>query len=109
MNIAQIGSVAIALCISGEIFQNEAYKGLTGVLAGQGFTSQEIRDTIAGTDSVVFESGSPAIQAAAVRAITNAIDKVYIQAIAVGAIDIILGFVMKWEKLDFSPGAAMVG
>lgn len=109
MNIAQIGSVALALCISGEIFENEAFKNLTSALAGDGFTASQIRDTIAGTDSGVFKTGSPAIQRAAIGAVTNAIDKVYIQAIACGAVQIICGLLMKWEKMDFTPGAAMAG
>ena len=107
MNIAQIGSVAIAICVSGEIFQNEAYKNLSSALAGQGFTSQQIRDTIAGTKSGVFQTGSPAIQMAAINAVTGAIDKVYIQAIACGAVQIVCGLLMKWEKLDFTPGASL--
>ena len=105
MNIAQIGSVAISLAVSGQIFQNLAFQNLDRALQGHGFTESEIRDSIAGTKSAIFQSGTPQLQYAAVSAITNAIGKVYIQAIACGAVNILLGLAMKWEKLDFMPGA----
>lgn len=105
MNIAQIGSVAISLAVSGQIFQNLAFQNLDRALQGHGFTESEIRNTIAGTKSAVLQRGSPQLQYAAISAITDAIGKVYIQAIACGAVNILLGLAMKWEKLDFKPGA----
>ena len=99
VNIAQIGSIVIALTISGAVFQNIAFRNLEEALAGKGFSIQEIHGAIAGTQSAIFRSGTPEVRAAAVEAIIQATDKVYALVIAAGALVLVSSLFMKREKL----------
>ena len=99
INIAQIGSIVIALTISGAVFQNAAFHNLEEALAGRGFSVQEIHGAIAGTQSAIFRSGTPEVRAAAVEAIIQAMDNVYVLVIAAGALMLVSSLFMKREKL----------
>jgi MFS family permease len=99
INIAQIGAVVIALTISGAVFQNVAFHKLEEALAGKGFSVQEVRGAIAGTQSAVFRSGTPEVREAAVKAIIEAMDKVYALVIAAGALMLVSSLFMKRERL----------
>ena len=99
VNVAQIGSIVIALSISGSVFQNLAYKHLSAALAGSGFTADQIRSALAGTQSPIFQQSTPAEKAAAVAAIIKAMDSVFILVIAAGAVTLVSSVFMKREKL----------
>ena len=99
INIAQIGSIVIALTVSGAVFQNVAFQNLEEALAGEGFSVQEIHGAIAGTQSAIFRNGTTAVRVAAVEAIIQAMDKVYVLVIAAGALMLLSSLFMKREKL----------
>lgn len=99
MNHAQLGSIVIALSISGTVFQNTALSNLRTALAGSGFTEEEIASAVAGTQSIVFQRGSEAIKAAALRAIIQAMDNVFVLVITAGALVLVSSVFMKREKL----------
>lgn len=99
INLAQIGSIVISLTIAGSVFQNTAFKNLQIALAPYDIPLQEIRSALAGTQSAVFVSGNVEIKAAAIRAIVQAMDKVYALVIAAGAVSIVSALAMKREKL----------
>lgn len=85
INIAQIGSIVTALTIAGSLFQNQAVNYLSAALGGFDFTDSEVRDAIAGTQSVVFQRGSEEVRRLAVQAIIKAMDCVFVLMIAAGA------------------------
>ncbi|MCJ1419594.1 hypothetical protein MMC32_005949 [Xylographa parallela] len=98
-NVSQIGSIVIALVISGQVFQSGAYQNLHAVLGGQGFTDAEIHAAIAGTQSAIFNSIKPELRQLCVDAITSAMSKVYILVITAGAVTLVSSVFMKREKL----------
>ena len=98
-NTSQLGSTLIALVISGQVFQSYAFNGLSRVLAGRGYTSEQLRDAISGTQSTVFNSLSPELRAKAVDAVTSAISRVWVLGLAAGVVSLIIGPLMKKEKL----------
>ncbi|CAM1502484.1 Fc.00g044680.m01.CDS01 [Cosmosporella sp. VM-42] len=107
LNLSQLGFEMVSLLISGQIFQSLAMKNLTRVLNGLGFSQEDIRGAVAGTQSTLFASFSPVIQRHAVTAITNAMSQVYIISIAAGAITVICALLMRKERL-FPPTSAKI-
>jgi hypothetical protein len=99
INVAQLGSATIALAISGSVFQNISFSNLQQVLAGQGYSKDEIRTMISGTKSIVFQNLPPALKQATLECIVQAMSKVYILIIAGGSLIVISSIFMKMEKL----------
>jgi MFS family permease len=99
INLAQIGSIVISLTIAGSVFQNIAFTNLLAALAPFEVPIEEIRSALAGTQSAVFASGNAEVRAAAIKAIVQAMDKVYALVIAAGAVSIVSSLGMKREKL----------
>ena len=106
MNVAQIGSIVLALTIAGSVFQNVAIQKLSVALAGQGFTIEEIKGAVAGTQSVIFQQGSPEVKMAALKALIQAMDKVFALVIAGGALTVVSAIFMKREKV-FLPSVSL--
>ena len=98
-NVSQIGSTVIGLVISGQVFQSVAFRNLSSVLAGMGFSSEEIRSAVAGTTSVIFESLEGAVREEAVAAITGSLDMVFTLVIVAGGLTLFAGLGMRREKL----------
>lgn len=98
-NVAQIGSGAIALVISGQVFQTYAFQNLSSVLSGQGFSAEEIRAAIAGAQSTVFASIDPETTFLAIEALTSAMSRVYILTIVAGVVSVLASLLMRWERL----------
>lgn len=99
INIAQIGGIAIALTISGQIFQSVAFRNVAAALAGLNFTENDIRGALAGTESTLFNMISPDIRAKVIEGIVQAIAKSYTLVIAAGALTLIASMFLKREKL----------
>ena len=102
INVAQIGSVAIALSISGSIFQNLGFKRLQDALAPYNFTNSDIRLALAGTKSAVFSHSSEQIKELALGAVTRTISSIYGLLIAAGALMVVSALLMKREKLQLT-------
>lgn len=99
LNLSQLGFQLGCLLIGGQIFQSLALKNLTHVLHGLGFSEEDIKGAIAGTQSTAFKSLSPSLQKLAVAATTDAISRVYIISISAGAVTVICALLMKKERL----------
>ena len=99
-NVSQIGSTVIALVISGQVFQSVAFRNLSGVLAGLGFSEEEVHAAVAGTQSVVFEQLQGSLRVDAVNAITQAMGQVFVLLIVAGAVVLVSGVGMRREKLE---------
>ncbi|KAI1736260.1 major facilitator superfamily domain-containing protein [Xylaria scruposa] len=98
-NVSQVGSTAICLVIAGQVFQSVAFSNLVPVLAGYGYSTQEIRDAVAGTKSDLFAHLTGDLRELALIAVTDAIRKTYILVIAAGALGILASVGMKRERL----------
>ena len=99
MNVAQIGSTAIALSLADIIFQNVGFIKLRGALAGRGFSAEELRGVLAGAKSTILAGDDPDIQKLAVDAIVDTMGVIWIMVIVAGAVSIVSGAFMKREKL----------
>ncbi|RVX75729.1 hypothetical protein B0A52_00085 [Exophiala mesophila] len=104
-NSSQIGGAAICLAIAGQIFQSTAVRKLTVALAGNGFSSQEIRGLVAGTQSPLFQTLTDELRLKAVRAVTEAMQTTFALVAVAGATMLIAACCMKRERVT---GAAPV-
>jgi hypothetical protein len=104
INVAQIGSITIALSIAGSIFQNIGFLELSKVLRPFNFSDQELRNALGGVQSGILE-GNDTIRELALDAIVKTISKIWILVIAAGALCLISGAVMKREKLQLEDAA----
>jgi hypothetical protein len=99
INVAQIGTIAISLSIAASIFQNRGYINLREALQEYGFSEQELRGALAGAQSAVLMGGDSLAKAKAIAAIVKTLDSVWILTVVAGAVSLLSGVAMKWEKL----------
>ncbi|CAK7218099.1 hypothetical protein SBRCBS47491_003392 [Sporothrix bragantina] len=98
-NVSQVGSTMISLVVAGQIFQGTAVRNLKEVLAGHGYSTTDIQSAVAGAQSTLFASLEGSLKVQAVDAITSAIQSAFTLVIVSGAMLLIIGAVMKREKL----------
>jgi hypothetical protein len=99
INVAQIGSIAISLSISGALFQNLGYTYLREALTEYNFSEGALRSALAGIESVVLNKEGPVVRGLAINAIIKTIDKIYALVMAAGALTFVSACFMSWEKL----------
>jgi len=100
INVAQIGSIAIALSICGALFQNLGFRHLSETLASYGFSEDVLRSALAGLDSVVLNKEGDVVRNIAIGAIVHTIDQLYALVLAAGVLIFACACFMKWEKLE---------
>ncbi|CAF9907816.1 MAG: hypothetical protein GOMPHAMPRED_005994 [Gomphillus americanus] len=96
-NFSQIGSIVIALVVSGQIFQSLAFRNLSAVLVG--FTDEQIKSAVAGSSSPVFMSLTEDVRQQAIQAIISAMGDVYSLVIVAGALLVLSSLAMKRERI----------
>ena len=101
INVAQIGSIAIALSISGALFQNLGFSYLSRTLASYNFSEDILRSALAGIRSVVLNEEGLVVRNLALDAIVQTIDKLYALVLAAGALIFVCACLMSWERLGF--------
>ena len=101
-NISQVGGTLLSLLISGQVFQSYAFENLKRVLDGNNlrFSNAEIRSTVTGTQSLVFEGLPDVVKLEAVEAIMDAMKNVYILSIVAGVLSLVCALAMKKERLS---------
>jgi hypothetical protein len=102
ITLAQVGSMAIALSISGAIFQNVGFSGLKVVLAEYHFSDQEIRSALAGAQSAILAHGKVALRELAIESIADTIAKLFALITAAGVLMFVSALFMKFEKLQLT-------
>ena len=100
INVAQIGTLAISLSIAASLFQNRGYINLNEALQGYGFSEQELRGALAGARSAVLAGGDALVKAKAIGAIVKTMDSIWILVIVAGAVSLVSGVLMRWEKVN---------
>jgi len=100
INVAQIGTLAISLSIAGSVFQNRGFINLREALEGYGFSEQDLRAALAGAQSAVLNGSGEVVREKAIMAIVKTLDSVWILTIVAGAVSLIGGLFMRWEKLN---------
>jgi len=105
ITIAQVGSMAIALSISGAIFQNVGFSSLKVVLAEYNYTNGEIRSALAGAQSAILAQGNDIVRELAIGSIVDTVAKLFALIIAAGGLMLVSALFMKREKLQLDPAA----
>jgi hypothetical protein len=100
MNVAQIGTIVIALTIAGTVFQNVGLRNLENALDGYGYGKADLAGAVAGTKSAIFAHGSPEVRRLALKAIIDAMDDVFVLILVAGAFMVLSSLAMKFEKVD---------
>jgi hypothetical protein len=99
INVAQIGGLVIALAISGTVFQNVTINHLSKLLTPLGFSMDQIKGAVAGSQSTLFNSLSSDVRGQAIELIVDSISHIYALVIAAGALCFVTGALLKREKL----------
>lgn len=102
INVPQLGGGALALAIAGAIFQNVGFDTLQTALDGKGYSASEIRNALAGGYSDIISNSSLEVRAIASDAIGSTIAKVYGVSIAGAATVLVVGLLMRWEKVKLA-------
>jgi hypothetical protein len=105
MNVAQIGTIAIALSISGALFQNLGFQNLSAALAGYGFDDAALRGALAGAQSTILLQGNETIVGLAIEAVVKTISRLFALVIAAGAVVLVSAVFMRREKLQLTMAA----
>lgn len=98
-NVAQIGGQVIALAVAGQVYQSSAITNLSGVLAGHGFSDEEIHGAVAGAQSTVFDELQGELRGKAIEAVTKAMQMTFVLVPVAGGVMLIAAMCMKREKL----------
>ncbi|CAF9916252.1 MAG: hypothetical protein HETSPECPRED_002805 [Heterodermia speciosa] len=98
ISVGQSIGIVISLAIAGSIYQNEAYTAIKPLLPPS-IPAPEIRSAIAGTSSAVLRDLPQGIREMVIEAVVRTMDRVYILAIAGGALTVLLGVVMPKKKM----------
>ncbi|KAJ4326995.1 hypothetical protein N0V84_002608 [Fusarium piperis] len=86
LNISQGKSQMLGLAIASSIFQSRAFDGMNKVLQGQGFTTEEIRAAIAGSQSKILGTISPELRRRCLDVLVKTISEIWVMVIAAGAL-----------------------
>jgi hypothetical protein len=99
INVAQMGSTAIALSIAGSLYENVGFKFLKENLGQFGLLEPEIRSALAGLESPLLLTASGQVKELAVEAVARTISKLFAMVIASGALGLVSALGLRWEKL----------
>ncbi|KAH8819307.1 major facilitator superfamily domain-containing protein [Xylogone sp. PMI_703] len=100
INVAQMGSTAIALSIAGALYQNVGYTFLKENLSQFNLPGPEIRSALAGLDSPLLLNSPDDIKILAIEAVARTISKIFALVFVAGAVGLVSSFGLRWEKLD---------
>jgi hypothetical protein len=102
INTAQLGAAAIALSISGAIFQNVGFSSLKEALAEYDFTDNEIRSALAGAQSAILAQSNDNVRELAIGSIVDTVAKIFVMITAAGGLMLDSALFMKPEKLQLA-------
>jgi hypothetical protein len=101
INVAQIGTIAIALAIAGSLFQNLGFSALKDSLASFQLPDDLVRSALAGTISPIFSGAvDQRIAPIAIVTVAQTIQRVFGTVMAGGAVVFVSSFLMRWERIE---------
>ncbi|KAI5455988.1 major facilitator superfamily domain-containing protein [Mariannaea sp. PMI_226] len=105
INIAQLGSISIALAISGSIYQNLGFHFLQDALKEFDYSQADIKSALAGVKSVVLTHSDARVRELAIGALVRTISSLYGLVIGAGALTLVCAAFMRLEKLPLEVSA----
>ena len=97
ISLAQNLGIALALAISGSVFQNKAVDGLRSALPAVPIAT--LRNSVSGANSNLFQTLAPDVGARVLAVIVNALSYTYVLVITAGALSIIGSLFMSVSHL----------
>lgn len=94
INVAQIGTIAIALAIAGALFQNLGFRSLKSAFAGYDFPDEYVRSALAGKLSPIFTSANEEVIRIATVTVAETIRKIFGTVIAGGTVVLVSGLLL---------------
>ena len=101
ISLAQIGGATIALAIANSVFLNQATSSILAILPN--VPRGVVQGAVSGSGSTFFQTLDPSVKEAVLRAVTDAISRIYILAITGAALTIVLAVFMSREKVRDAP------
>ncbi|KAL6797124.1 major facilitator superfamily domain-containing protein [Trichoderma sp. SZMC 28012] len=105
INVAQLGSIAIALAISGSIYQNLGLRFLRDALREFDYSQADLKSALAGAKSVILTHSDAHVRELAIGAIVKTISSLYGLVIAAAALTLVSAVLMRREKLQLEVAA----
>ena len=100
INVAQIGTIAVALAMGGSLFQNLGFAALKNALAQYQLPDAAIWSTLAGSESQILKGGDPELAQTAIQTVAHTISRLYGIVIGGGAAMLVASLAMRWEKVQ---------
>lgn len=101
-NMFQMGGIAIILSIAGCIFQNVGYELLVDALGTENYAEKDLREALAGVSSAVWRTQDVSTLSRGIRAVTDVIAREFYIVVASGALCLISGIFMRWQKINYN-------
>ncbi|KAL6904127.1 major facilitator superfamily domain-containing protein [Trichoderma evansii] len=105
INVAQLGSISIALAISGSIYQNLGLKFLQTALQEFNYSEADLKSALAGAKSIVLTHSNAHVKDLAIGALVRTISSLYGLVIAAAALTLLSAVFMRFEKLQLELSA----
>lgn len=105
INVAQLGSISIALAVSGSIYQNLGLRFLQDALQEFDYSQADLRSALAGVKSVVLTHSDAYVKELAISALVRTISSLYGLVIAAAALTLLSAVFMRYEKLQLEVSA----
>ncbi|KAK5687092.1 hypothetical protein LTS10_001229 [Elasticomyces elasticus] len=102
INVAQLGTTALALAIASCLFQNLGFNFLKDALTDYDLDDSFLRAALGGAASAQLQSAPPEVVRITVETVAYTIARVFGTCIAVGALLAVSSVFMTWEKLDLT-------
>ncbi|KXX75270.1 putative HC-toxin efflux carrier TOXA [Madurella mycetomatis] len=102
INVAQLGGGALGLAIAGTVFQNVGFNTLQSALNGRGYSSSEIHSALAGGYSDIISNSTAEVRGITSDAVASTIANVYGISISGAATVLVVGLLMRWEKVKMT-------
>lgn len=99
INVAQMGSTAIALSIAGSLYENVGFIFLKENLGQLGLPDPEIRSALAGLYSPLLSVAPDQVKELAIQAVARTISRLFAMLIAAGSLGLVSALGLRWEKL----------
>lgn len=103
INVAQLGSVAVALAIAACVFENKGVAALRGALADFNLSESDLISALSGAHSALMTGDNPEIVDITIHCVAHTVSRIFGLGIAAGALAICCSLLMDQRKLSSVP------
>ncbi|KAK6436652.1 hypothetical protein LTR95_007154 [Oleoguttula sp. CCFEE 5521] len=103
INVAQIGTIAIALSIAGSLFENLGVRFLRHALEEFHPSAAALQGALAGTESVLLSGGNPEVTRITIDTVAYTISRTFAIGISASALGLVCSLLMSQRKIKLVP------